>query len=122
MPFERIHKETMIASCSADGCSFDVNDDRGRPRPGHTGGSKPGVNETYTRRVPMRTRSRRGLRRLRWPRESPFSPASAPEGSKHEIQRQGNRAVTVTWTLDIKAGEAAEFTVAQNPTRGGRSR
>lgn len=81
--------------------------------------SKPGAKETYTLRVPTEGKVTTRSVTLEVPEGVTLLSASAPDGGKHEIQRQGDRAVSVTWTLDIKPGEAAEFTfVAQNPTSG----
>ena len=41
---------------------------------------------------------------------------AVPNGWKHEIKRQGDRIVAITWTMHIPAGEFAEFAfVARNP-------
>ena len=81
--------------------------------------SKAGAKETYTLRVPTEGKVTTQSVRLEVPDGVTVLSASGPEGSKHEMQRQGDRVVSVTWTFDIKPGEAAEFTfVAQNPTSG----
>lgn len=81
--------------------------------------SKPGATETYTARVPTEGKVTTTSVQLDVPDGVTIVSASAPAGMTYEFKREGDRIVSITWTVEIKPGEASELSfVARNPTSG----
>lgn len=81
--------------------------------------SKPGAQETYTLRVPTEGQSATNSVVLDVPDGVTIVSASAPDGAKVDMTRQGERVTSITWTVDIKPGAFTELGfVAQNPAMG----
>ena len=73
----------------------------------------------YTVRVPAEG-SRATIRTtLEIPEGVMVSRVRAVPGLKHEVKREGDRVVMITWTMDVHPGEYAEFQfIARNPEEG----
>ncbi|MEO6222386.1 MAG: DUF1775 domain-containing protein, partial [Vicinamibacterales bacterium] len=81
--------------------------------------SKLGATETYTVNVPSEGGKTTTAVMLEVPDGVSVVSVAAPEGAKHEEKKSGDRIVSMTWTMEIKAGERAAFTfVAKNPATG----
>lgn len=81
--------------------------------------SKPGATETYTLRVPSEGGRTTTSVTLEVPEGVAVLSVSAPDGAKHEEKREGDRIVSITWTIEIKAGASAQLSfVAKNPPQG----
>ncbi|MEP6593078.1 MAG: DUF1775 domain-containing protein, partial [Acidobacteriota bacterium] len=78
--------------------------------------SKPGVQETYTVRVPTEKQVATTSVDLEVPDGVTISRVSDMDGARHEEKRTGDRVVVITWTKEITPRERADFTfVATNP-------
>lgn len=81
--------------------------------------SQPGATETYTFRVPSEGGMTTTSVTLEVPDGVTVLSVSAPGGAKHEEKREGDRIVSITWTIEIKAGASAQLSfVAKNPAQG----
>ena len=81
--------------------------------------SKPGAKEAYTLRVPTEGQVATTSVVLDVPDGVTIVSASAPDGAKYDLTKQGERVSTITWTIEIKPGARAELGfVAQNPAAG----
>jgi len=81
--------------------------------------SKPGATETYALRVPSEGGRTTTSVTLEVPEGVSVLSVSAPDGAKHEEKREGDRIVSITWTIEIKAGASAQLSfVAKNPAQG----
>lgn len=81
--------------------------------------SKAGASEKYTVRVPSEGKLATTSVQLEVPDGVTIVAVQAPAGWKHEVTRQGDRITSVTWTMEIKPGEFAEFAfLARNPKEG----
>jgi uncharacterized protein YcnI len=81
--------------------------------------STPGATETYTLRVPSEGGRTTTSVTLEVPEGVAVLSVSAPNGAKHEEEREGDRIVSITWTIEIKAGASAQLSfVAKNPAQG----
>ena len=81
--------------------------------------SKASATETYTARVPTEGKVTTTSVQLDVPEGVAIVSASAPGGTKYEFIRAADRIVGVTWTVEIKPGEALELGfVARNPSTG----
>ena len=78
--------------------------------------SMAGATEKYVLRVPSEGKVATVAAELEIPDGVVVETVAVPNGWKHEIKRQGDRIVAITWTMHIPAGEFAEFAfVARNP-------
>lgn len=78
--------------------------------------SMAGATERYTVRVPTEGKVATTGAELEVPDGVRVEALAVPAGWKHELKRQGDRIVGITWTMDIPPGEFAEFGfVALNP-------
>jgi uncharacterized protein YcnI len=78
--------------------------------------SSPGATEKYVVRVPTEGKVMTTSADLEVPDGVTIETISVPAGWKYEVKRQGERIVAITWQMDIKPGEFAEFAfVARNP-------
>jgi len=81
--------------------------------------SKAGATETYTFRVPSEGGMTTTSVTLEVPDGVTVASVSAPDGASHEEKREGDRIVSITWTIEIKAGASAQLSfVAKNPASG----
>ena len=81
--------------------------------------SKVGTTETYTFRVPSEGGMTTSAIVLDVPDGVTVISVADAKGVKHEEKKVGDRVVQVTWTVSIKAGAFAEFSlVARNPAQG----
>jgi len=78
--------------------------------------SMAGATEKYVLRVPSEGKVATVAAELEVPDGVSVEAVAVPNGWKHEIKRQGDRIVAITWTMNIPPGEFAEFAfVARNP-------
>ena len=78
--------------------------------------SSAGATEKYTVRVPTEGKVTTTAAELEVPAGVVVEVVAMPRGWKHEIKRQGDRIVGITWTMDVPPGEFVEFAfVARNP-------
>lgn len=78
--------------------------------------STAGATEKYIVRVPTEGTVMTTGAELEVPEGVVVETLQMPAGWKYEVKRTGNRIVAITWTMDIKPGEFAEFGfVARNP-------
>jgi uncharacterized protein YcnI len=81
--------------------------------------SAQGATERYTVRVPTEAKVTTIGADLEVPAGVVVEVVSMPMGWTYEIKRQGERIVGISWKMDIKPGEFAEFGfVARNPREG----
>ena len=78
--------------------------------------SMAGATEKYVLLVPTERKVTTVAAELEIPDGVVVETVAMPNGWKHEIKREGNRIVAITWTMSIPPGEFAEFAfVARNP-------
>ena len=78
--------------------------------------SVAGATEKYVVRVPTESKVATVAAELEVPDGVFVEALAVPNGWKHEIKRQGERIVAITWTMQIPPGEFVEFAfVARNP-------
>jgi uncharacterized protein YcnI len=78
--------------------------------------STAGATEKYVVRVPTEGAVMTTGAELDVPEGAVVETLQMPAGWKYELKRQGDRIVGITWQMDIKPGEFAEFGfVARNP-------
>ena len=78
--------------------------------------SMAGATEKYVVRVPTESKVATVAAELEVPDGVIVEAVAVPNGWKHDIKRQGDRIVAITWTMNIPPGEFAEFSfVARNP-------
>lgn len=83
--------------------------------------SKAGTTETYTARVPTEGTVATTSVQLDVPDGVTVISATAPAGATYDLTREDNRIVAITWTVNVKPGEASELSfVARNPKDGGQ--
>ena len=81
--------------------------------------SNAGAEEHYTVRVPTEGRVATTSVVFEVPEGVMVTDVPAPAGATHEVKRDGNRIVAITWTKEINPAEVAEFLfVARNPSSG----
>ena len=81
--------------------------------------SMQGATERYTVRVPTEGKVTTIGADLEVPAGVVVEVVSMPMGWTYEVKRQGDRIVGISWKMDIKPGEFAEFGfVARNPREG----
>lgn len=81
--------------------------------------SMQGATERYTVRVPTEGKVTTTGADLEVPAGVVVEVVSMPAGWTYEVKRQGDRIVGISWKMDIKPGEFAEFGfVARNPREG----
>ena len=78
--------------------------------------STAGATEKYVVRVPTEGKVTTTRAELDVPEGVVVEVLAVPAGWKYDVKRQGDRIVAITWQMDIKPGEFAEFGfVARNP-------
>jgi len=78
--------------------------------------SRPGATEKYVVRVPTEGKVMTTGADVEIPEGVTVETIAVPAGWKYEAKRQGERIVAITFQMDIKPGEFAEFAfVARNP-------
>jgi len=78
--------------------------------------SRPGATEKYVVRVPTEGKVMTTGADVEIPEGVTVETIAVPAGWKYEARRQGERIVAITFQMDIKPGEFAEFAfVARNP-------
>jgi len=78
--------------------------------------SNRGATEKYVVRVPTEGNVTTVAADMEVPEGVIVETISVPVGWKYEVKRQGERIAAITWRMDIKPGEFAEFAfVARNP-------
>lgn len=78
--------------------------------------SNAGATEKYTVRVPTEGKVTTTSVELEVPEGVIVETMAVPNGWKYELKRKDDRVVAITWTMDVKPGEFAEFAfVARNP-------
>ena len=81
--------------------------------------SQLGATESYAFRVPSEGGMTTTSVVLDVPDGVTIVSVGAPSGVKHDETRKGDRIVSVTWTVEIKAGASAALSfVAKNPLEG----
>jgi uncharacterized protein YcnI len=81
--------------------------------------SRGGAVERYTVRVPTEGQVTTIAVDLEVPQDVTITGIIVNGGFAYEARREGNRIIGITWKLDIKPGEVAEFAFfARNPTAG----
>lgn len=81
--------------------------------------SQAGATERYTVRVPTEGRVATTSAELEVPQGVTVTGVLASGGWTQELKRDGNRIVGITWNMEIKPGEFAEFVfLARNPKEG----
>lgn len=84
------------------------------PRESHVGAA-----ERYTVRVPTEGQVATTSVELEIPPDVTVTEVVAEGGFTHEVERDGDRIISITWTKDIKPRERAEFVfLARNPSTG----
>lgn len=71
--------------------------------------AKPGVEQVYTVRVPTEGQVATLSVYLELPDGVTVMDVPHPEGATHEVKRDGNRIVGITWTKEIPSQQRAEF-------------
>jgi uncharacterized protein YcnI len=78
--------------------------------------STAGATEKYVVRVPTEGTVMTTGAELEVPAGVVVETVQIPAGWKYDVKREGNRIVAITWLMDIKPGEFAEFAfIARNP-------
>jgi len=78
--------------------------------------STAGATEKYVVRVPTEGKVTTTGAELEVPEGVVVEVLAVPAGWKYDVKRQGERIVAISWQMDIKPGEFAEFGfVARNP-------
>ncbi len=81
--------------------------------------SRAGAVERYTMRVPTEGQVTTVAVDLEVPPDVTITSVLVTGGFTYEARREGNRIVGITWKMDVKAGEVAEFVFfARNPSAG----
>lgn len=83
--------------------------------------SKAGAGERYTVRVPTEGKVATTSVELEVPADVMVSGVLVGAGYTHDVRREGERIVAITWKQEIKPGEYGEFVFfARNPKTGGQ--
>ena len=78
--------------------------------------SKPGTTEKYTVRVPTEGKVATTSVVLDVPQGVTIDSVEPIEGVTSDLKREGDRVVSITWTVTIQPGDSKEFVfVAKNP-------
>jgi len=81
--------------------------------------SRGGAVERYTIRVPTEGKVTTTALNLEVPADVTITGVLVTGGFTYEARRDGDRITSITWTMDIKPGELAEFVIfARNPRSG----
>src|SRR4051812_41688616 len=71
--------------------------------------STAGATEKYTVRVPTEGKVSTTSVELEAPEGVTIETLAVPAGWKYDLKRQGDKIVGITWHMEIKPGEFAEF-------------
>ena len=83
--------------------------------------AKPGIEQQYTVRVPTEGQVSTTSVYLEVPEGMTILEVPHPEGATHEVKKDGNRIVAITWTKEIPPKQRAEFVFkAKNPPAEGQ--
>ena len=83
--------------------------------------AKPGIQQQYTVRVPTEGQVATTSVYLEVPEGITVTDVPHPEGATHEVKKDGNRIVAITWTKEIPPKQRAEFVFkATNPAAEGQ--
>ena len=83
--------------------------------------AKPGVEQQYTVRVPTEGQVATTSVYLEVPEGLTVTDVPHPEGATHEVKKDGNRIIAITWTKEIPPKQRAEFVFkATNPAAEGQ--
>lgn len=78
-----------------------------------------GGNQVYTVRVPAEGNAPTVFTTLEISEGVTVSRVKAVPELKHEVKREGDRIVMITWTMEVHPGEYTEFQfIARNPEEG----
>lgn len=78
--------------------------------------SRAGASEKYVARVPTEGKVSTVAVEIEVPEGVTLVAVAAPVGWTYELKRAGERIVAVTWSMEIRPGEFAEFSfIARNP-------
>lgn len=81
--------------------------------------SKAAAGEKYTVRVPTEGKVATSSVELEVPEGVTVIAVATPNAWTYELKREGDRIVAITWKMEIKPGEFAEFSfLARNPKEG----
>ena len=82
--------------------------------------AKPGAEQQYTVRVPTEGQVSTTAVYLQVPDRVTVTEVVHPEGAAHEVKKDGDRIVGITWTKEIPAKQSAQFLfTAKNPAAAG---
>ncbi|MBA2258846.1 MAG: DUF1775 domain-containing protein [Acidobacteria bacterium] len=83
--------------------------------------AKPGIQQQYTVRVPTEGQVATTAVYLQVPEGVTVTDVPQPDGATHEVKKDGNRIVAITWTRDIPPKQSAQFLfTANNPAAAGQ--
>ena len=71
--------------------------------------AKPGAQQQYTVRVPTEGHVATTAVYLQVPEGMTVTDVPHPEGATHEVKRDGNRIIAITWTKEIPPKQSAQF-------------
>jgi uncharacterized protein YcnI len=78
--------------------------------------STAGMSERYTIRVPTEGKVMTTGAEMEVPDGVVVTSVAVPQGWQYEVRRKADRIVAISWTMNIKPGEFAEFAfTARNP-------
>lgn len=81
--------------------------------------SQAGRSEKYLVRVPTEGKIATTEVELEVPADVTIGALGAPAGWTYDVKREGDRIVRITWKMEIRPGEFAEFPfIARNPKEG----
>ena len=83
--------------------------------------AKPGVEQQYTVHVPTESQVATTSVYCEVPEGVTIIEVPHPEGATHEVKKDGNRVVAITWTKEIPPKQRSEFVfTARNPATEGQ--
>lgn len=81
--------------------------------------AKPGAQQQYTVRVPTEGQVATTSIYLQVPEGMIVTEVPHPEGATHEVKKDGDRIIAITWTKEIPPKQSAQFLfTARNPAAG----
>lgn len=83
--------------------------------------AKPGAQQQYTVRVPTEGQVATTSIYLQVPEGIIVTEVPHPEGANHEVKKDGDRIIAITWTKEIPPKQSAQFLfTARNPAAAGQ--